>query len=372
MNKRCTVMLLVVATLLTGFLSVSFADDMFYYVTIEKGEGGWTVKNFDIAPPTKWAKPQEIIKYSRNSGYLDDPAFVQTDEWHMSNKNYACKVRSDSSVYTPCNSLFTKFMQTAFFGIAGDTIYRLDHASIKQAIDSAGVRKIVDSCINKYADQIEDFKSKVTITPVVVDETGIYRKTPDLRLTIKPNGFTDCFTQNLGSVEFSVSAAPQDANFDIKLEQSKFTVKYNPAGYNFTPAMRVLDRYFKEYNVNHVFSDKNINVKVKKISQDIVEYDLSNLTDKFIKIDTISFYLNGKIITTTGLDKELPPESSSVDTQKVAVTGGAFKDSFERKLNNTNAHKEVSIGVAVKYSVEGISKNLYLTKKIALKNLLAE
>lgn len=102
------------------------------------------------------------------------------------------------------------------------------------------------------------------------------------------------------------------------------------------------------------------------------EFYLSNKSESYINIDSISFYHNGKIATSSNLGRELAPLSEvklmSLDRLSIDRDAIAFDNMTKTKALNT----KLTYGIALKYKVTNTNKEntLFKTREYRLYDLI--
>jgi hypothetical protein len=112
---------------------------------------------------------------------------------------------------------------------------------------------------------------------------------------------------------------------------------------------------------------------VLQLSYDGLTLKITNKSHEFVTVSAVSTYYENKINTLSGLDLDLPPESSD---SKTVTYFKMFTDEMRRlswvKMRDIpTTHGELRFGFAVKYLINGTPKNYYFVQEYNKQELLA-
>ncbi|WP_152593341.1 hypothetical protein [Vibrio navarrensis] len=254
--------------------------------------------------------------------------------------------------------------------------------------------KSMSSFVKQYDSIAENYTYSLKNDIKVSDKTGLFEKTaypldslvflaknslpePTIQMTVHefgPNYLNSLkLTQDqklsaLKQATATVSVSCQEnalSNVDYNIKCPKFV----PTKDHAVPVELVINSIsFKNilpYEIRE--KDNNIEVTFKNNTFDII-----NKSDSYIKVDSISFYYNGKIANIHKMDRDYPPQSQAVLTflNSLPIERSALNFS---NVSRDNAMKtKVNYGIAVKYRLLDSNKEitLYRNRQYPLLKLL--
>tara|TARA_R110001583_G_scaffold160246_1_gene312158 strand:- start:95 stop:1378 length:1284 start_codon:yes stop_codon:yes gene_type:complete len=129
----------------------------------------------------------------------------------------------------------------------------------------------------------------------------------------------------------------------------------------------------------HSVSFDNVMPKFISVVDDNVTVELvnglvkaKNKSSKFLTIDSLSFYHNGKIATLAELNREFSPESESEITYIKSAPISKEAISFKKLTAAIAGSKNVNYGIAIKYRIADTNKEktLYKSEDFKLRDLI--
>ena len=175
-------------------------------------------------------------------------------------------------------------------------------------------------------------------------------------LSVTSNFNVICSKKGANDVSFELSCPK---NITVKNDKLSFGVDAKVLALDFK---NILPTTYKTSN-----NEISLNFKDGKIN-------ISNKTNKFLKVDSFSFYHNHKIASKYALNRELPPSSDIYLFNLDSMSGLISWDdiSFDSLTLNKANNKKLEYGFAIKYRVvdSNLEKTLYETKWYRLSDLV--
>ncbi len=289
-----------------------------YFALIEeKSPGNWTVKAItDNNNGVRDNPNQEIIYfgkylasvglyYSCGTGDKCDIVANGADSGHFSCQD---QLQKQSVAYSPCSSKFS-IQHTHFLG---DT-YTIDISKLADVVKRLNlVEKVKEFKANKenVQGQCRTFKSRIKISPEIVDLTGTVKKPDIVDNEIKEG----CDTSNLNDSTYHVSLSARDRYATVEISPATYDLKYNTEGYFLRPRVTVLKRTFFGVAPNKIYENHDLSITLRKIKiaslyTTDIEFvlDFVNKSDSAIAIDEIALHIND-LVFTKRYSLELPPK----------------------------------------------------------------
>jgi hypothetical protein len=369
------------------------ASDNKVFIKVEKVDGNWKLIDMALQPQLWEKKGQELLVVDRYQGDNFYPNFAQTADWSFlgnyqyrqfseepylsSSTTYSCAVRPDQSKYTPCTSALTHFINTDFFFLAGSSRWSYDKQNLQKVVDSACLTAALSACRSKNLAAAKDFsEAELTVKPEIVDESGYYDHSELLKVTKTYSNY-DCFGGGVSGVKHNVSFDRASSTFDYDIDRTSVSLTQTDSPV-LTPKIVVKNRISGNAAVNDTFSNKELALKINSLGirnrKLILDYDLHNNCNDYIKITGISVYVNNNILSLSGDEiKDMPPLSKSANKNLAFDTAdnlAQIVDDVNFKINKGNENSSKSIGVSVKYMVNNETKTMFVTRNYSLKRLL--
>ena len=369
------------------FAGLAHAQDDKYYVLVEKSTGPYELKSITLERPNYQGQTQEILEVPRSKGDRFLPSYEETSEWtYIGNYSYkqfsddpnltaagtySCALRSDKTKYTPCTSKLTGFINTDFFGLLGNTRFNLQPARLNKLVDEAHLKSEVKACREKNLAVAENtLKDNIVVEPTITDLSGFYDNSK--LFDVVPTNY-DCIIKNTNEIKYILDAKAA-ANFNIQIDQTEFPICKDGSNCKFAPSIKILSKNINGLSVSDSFADDSLSLNVDKITNDgtlSMNYFLTNLSKKTVKIESISLYVDDDIIK-----KELRSEVELAPRQKLATqvmtssnVNKATAEKINFQLSKKNENKKITIGVAVKYTVDGVQKTMFDSRDYTFKKL---
>lgn len=119
---------------------------------------------------------------------------------------------------------------------------------------------------------------------------------------------------------------------------------------------------FLNKNSNLNFSNKNVSVKYYASSDNSISFNIDNLTNKFMEIDSISVYFGDKVYS-KNINVKLPPNATNYS---VLLFTSDLSDYTDVYIKTFNESRSVSIGLD--YSIQGKKDTFLQTKTVKVPN----
>lgn len=393
--------------------SLAYGQESVYYLLVEKDKSDkWQFKNLSLEYPKYENKNQEILAVDRYKGYNIYPSYEETPEWrYLGNYSrdlfafataelqqklhykmtYECKVGSSSTKYTPCNSNITGFVDTAFFGIFGNTRYSHQSEKFKEIIETSNLKTEIKSCREKYYGHATEFLKNIDVK--VIDQSGYYDNSK--LYDIVP--INDCILPTTNDIKYIIDTSPTK-NFSIDIDQWEYKICTDTEKCKISPTITILSRYINSLVINDEFTDGVLSFRIDKVVYDKVitlTYSIINNSKSYVSIDNISLYLDSEIRTDIFNRKiEILPKSKVENRQFIINSdiiinriikkaerinvdagiryfskGGITYDRFIFALNKKTENTNMTVGIASKYTIDGVQKTLFDSKEYSLKRL---
>lgn len=354
-----------------------------FYSLLQKVDGKWTVVELSGSPINRTNSYQEVVYFNFDKNYFspvfNSGVYFRDQKYPDIIKGYRCRVRPikgdvegvyrDGGAYpfTPCES--------RFMGNIGDINRSLDGKLFSAAIIESKlyeqIKKRMNINIGNYDEDVKnktlasEFEKNVKVTTKIINKSG-FSVPENIVQESKVVKYGSSYPLKLSDVRCEVSFSV-DNKFQLENERPLW-LDYNSSGYNIVHELIVKRVLFDEIKPNVVLKNGDIAIEIDKIvarGGDIqVSSIIKNNTNKYVKVETVSFYVNGVILSLKYENLKLPPYS-------VEGINGTFENSKNSKfmpayksIANYFSREEANsiflkIGASVEYSVEEKGKTLY-------------
>ncbi|MGD0281849.1 MAG: hypothetical protein ABSB95_05760 [Dissulfurispiraceae bacterium] len=380
----------------------------FFALVEGSGDNNWILKKIDTAPLNRENTSQEILFINKAISYVApnysyfraiiNPYGMPRPLWR-----FDCNSEDmESQTYNPCNSkLMGRLMP-----IIGD--YEIDRGKILDVIrqtqlierikerqdqiyaqEAQAQAELKEKAKEKQAQEAraaaecelmkhtaQEFLDKIKVFPLLSNKSGFDapQSYSDLVNVTKKimYGFHAC-DDKLEDLDFLIMLSKDNSDFELDIEPSRYHIKYSTDEYKVTPIITIKAKNFTEVYPQYSNQDKSLRVEF-----DRGKLWLTNKTDNFLQIKSISVYYNGEI---SGLKLgdtaiELPPQATRkepllIDT--LASNDVKVQASYHVSKESAMTAK-ILFGFAIKYMVveQNIDKTLFKQKTYNLYDVISK
>jgi len=189
----------------------------------------------------------------------------------------------------------------------------------------------------------------------------------------------DCITTNTNQISYNLDTNSLKT-FNIEKDMLDFPICQNGSKCTIKPQIKVISKNISGFMVNDSLSNSDLSFNIEKIYLDhfmnlILDYGLNNVSKNFVKIESISLYIDDDIISMpVGKGFELQPRQKLTKKSLFLPSSGraissATKNKINFALNKSNDTKTINIGISIKFTLDGIQKTLFESKEYSLKKL---
>lgn len=377
-----------------GIINIGFSGHQTdgYYVLIEEiSENVWKIKKISESPLNIETLNDEILFINKSLNYVQ-PSF---QKWYTIGNNFihfSCSGTlghrfSKKAYYNPCDSKLTSYLAWADVYLNKEKVVNIVNQTnliAKVSETRERIEKEKEEC-RKLQSIARGFIDKIIVEPAITDKSGFYKGEKIANVSKYIAGNLTC-PVDLNDVKYSVSVGTYDNyHFTTNIEPKHYELKYNSEGYFLKPTINIVSKTFSELYPQDIFENQSLSIRLNKIKVNYsgeIEFNINivNKSDKYISIDLLSFYINNSILTPTLTKIELPPKSFKNDLNfKVSKRIDDKENIFEKavgaiKVSVTKESAErtmlVSLGVSIKYNIDGIQNTLYKTNSYKLSQII--
>lgn len=313
------------------------------------------------------------ITYYYFKGKRTNPKLVSMEP----GKKYECK----SKYYKYKTACDAEFVKRTGFGVlgsilsmGGDSEKTLDIETAYTALKTAGAFNQLanyDNQCDKTREVINTYINNLKIKPNIMDKSGFYAGENLFKIE-------KSFTLNNGcdtdKTKININVEVNDTSYKITPAASRTDFLFKNKRKKFTPRFKLLGKYMTDGFRNPVKGkDKFLNAKLTKAkftdnSRLNVEFEISNRSNTYVTIDTISFYADNKIKTKKLSQKiSLPPHA--VDNYKMNITDYPIYSKFNKDMTKKKAKStKILLGFSILYNANNQSKTLFAKRNITYIN----
>ncbi|MGE0083417.1 MAG: hypothetical protein AB7S75_03260 [Desulfococcaceae bacterium] len=365
------------------------SNSKYWVLTEEQDNNNWRVIKLSEQPiEIRENENQEILVF-------DEYLFTVKPYYHeladrIGKNSKVCGFdcgKYNKELYGPCTSKFKKISSAGI--VAGALILpalpfvAMQNISegkgvnlISYEIDDIKIRRVVSKVkphIDNYLAQkklAEEYLSKkVEVRPIIKDHSGFYKENSGwdnlFKVVKNVNGFSD--SANIAKFEYDLKFITKSNKlWNTSISQNQYSLTYKEEGYVLNPVIEIHNRHFDTYHVDKEFKNDDIFFKINKIiatsyyKDDKISFDyqIINNSNSYIYIKTISFYINGRVLTKNDINEKLPPEI--YENKHIDFIDHIAYDYLSVDITKDEASsKDLKIAVAISYILNDKEKSLY-------------
>jgi hypothetical protein len=356
------------------------------YVLVRRDGQRWAVQSVSGSagqvPP---GSEQLYVSGSVNGTLYVTPAFSNDTPIDRSDMHFNCD--APPSGYGPCDSALA-MMTTPPLRRAG-----IDRYVVLQVLDEASVVEVVDAhhaqakkdydLARRYSDFCNSAKvvvERVSNAPSLVPLTAA-EVAPLIALGAEPGSAAPAgptlVTFHPHSSDYEASRPYGTIRCAISVDRAAHQVEFtgsNEAGH--LPLSASVDRcsVIAPRPVRFVATDASKSLSIEIVSFDperATQVSISNASDEFLTVSSISLYYFGKIITPEFQKVELPPHGLTT-TPVVLLAQFPVSSTFEGVTRDNAAQKTFAFGLAAKFTRGSAGEATLLDERqVSIRDLLA-